>query len=183
MSARSALGGCEAEAGAGAAPAGAVATDGLLRDRLIAAGSASRIVSLYPSTGSGCDDDEAVIAVGPHETVTFDYRTNIDRVDRSSALRAVASVTEVTRRGRELGRLRLVVPLEAAAGADGPTIDQAVDAFLAEPDVIEFLAGADDQGVLAHVAPEDAGWRISVSASSGHLAAEVSRDLLVHVSG
>jgi hypothetical protein len=168
--------------GARAAQAGEVATNGLLRDRLIAAGSASRIVSLYPSSDPACDADEGVVAVAPHESVTFEYHSNNDPVDRSSELRGVAALTEVTRRGRELGRLRLIVPLAAADGADRATVDQAVDAFLADAQVIEFLADAED-GVLAHVAPEDDGWRISVSASSGHLAADVGADLFVRVSG
>ena len=167
--------------GAAAGSGGAV-RDLPLRERLIAAGSASRVITLYPSTDPDCDASDGVVAVDPHETVSFEYRSSIDPVDRSSALRAVAAITEVTRRGRELGRLRLVVPLEPVDGGRHMSVDQAVDVFLSDPEVVEFLADRDD-GLLAHVAPEEDGWRISVSTDGGHLAADVGPDLQVRISG
>jgi len=157
-----------------------VVTRGTIRERLIAAGAAARVVPLYPTTDPSCDATDGVITVGPHETVTFEYRSSIDPVDRSSELRAVAAITEVSRRGRELGRFRLVVPLQAAGDDERATVDQAVDAFLADPTVQDFLAEADDD-VLTHVAAEEDGWRISVSAGAGDIAADVGSDLLVHL--
>ncbi len=164
---------------AGARGQGGVATEGPLRDRLIAAGVASRVVALYPTGDQGCDPGGGAVEVGPGETVTFEYRSGTDPVDRSSELRAVASVSEVDRRGRSLGRLRLVVALEADSDAPGTTVDQVVDAFLADPSVTAFVVETGEDGLLAHVAPDESGWRISVSTSDGHLAAEVHPDLTV----
>ncbi|HYF44915.1 MAG TPA: hypothetical protein VD926_01815 [Acidimicrobiales bacterium] len=161
-------------------PAG-VTVRGTIRERLIAAGAASRVVPLYPTTDPSCDATDRVIAVDPHETVTFEYRSSTDPVDRSSSLRAVAAITEVTRRGRELGRLRLVAPLETVGDDRRATVDQAVDAFLADAAVQAFLADADDD-VLTHVAAEEDGWRISISAGADDIAADVGTDLLVRLS-
>jgi hypothetical protein len=66
-----------------------------------------------------------------------------------------------------------VVPIDADPDADGATVDQAVDAFLADGQVMDFVAASGDQGMLTHVTRVDAGWRIGLSSSVGDLSAEI----------
>lgn len=155
----------------GARAAGAIDTRLSLRERLLAAGASARAVTMYPDADLGCEADGPV-AVEPGETVSVEYVAAED-LDRAAALQAVAVVREVTRTGRALGRLRLVVPIESTGGDDVASIDQAVDAFLADPQVADFVAAAGDEGMLTQVTREEGGWRFGLSASGGDLSAEV----------
>lgn len=156
----------------GARAPGAVETHAPLRERLITAGATARSVTLYPDADAECAPPDGPVEVAAHETVTVAYVAE-GQVDRSSALRAVAAINEVTRNGRSIDRLRLVVPIEADPDADGATIDQAVDAFLADPQVADFVAASGDAGMLTTVTLEEDGWRIGLSSSIGDLSAEV----------
>ena len=155
----------------GARPQGGLDPDLPLRERLLASAATARAVTMYPDGEIDCDADGPV-EVAPQATVTIDFASS-DTVDRSSPLQAVASIREVTRTGRALARLRLVVPIEAAEGAEGDSVEQAVDSFLAAPDVADFVRAAGDESMLTQVSREDGGWRIGLSASNGDLSAVI----------
>lgn len=156
-----------------------VLEEGSIRERLIAAGEATRRVSFGRADGSFCETSDGLVEVGPQETVSWDYRTVDLPVDRSSEVVAVFVIQEATRTGRPVDRLRLVVPFPALGDADGPTVNQAVDAFLADPTVADMVAASGDDGVLTVVSREGAGWRMSLGSSGGDLSGEVQPDLLV----
>ncbi|HEY8059282.1 MAG TPA: hypothetical protein VID94_11045 [Acidimicrobiales bacterium] len=153
--------------------------EGSIRDRLIAAGEATRRVSFGRADGTFCEASEGLVEVGPNETFSWEYRTFDVPVDRSSTVAAVVVIGEVTRTGRSVDRLRLVVPFSALTDAGGPTVDQAVDAFLADPTVAGMVASSGDDGVLTVVSREGRGWRMSLGSSAGDLSGEVQPDLLV----
>ena len=156
----------------GARAPDAVETHAPLRERLITAGATARSVTLYPDGDAGCAPPSGPVELAAGETLTIAY-VGEDRLDRSSPLRAVATINEVTRSGRSIERLRLVIPIEADPNADGATIDQAVDSFLADPQVADFVAASGNAGMLTTVTLEEEGWRISLSSSIGDLSAEV----------
>jgi hypothetical protein len=155
----------------GARAPGAVETHAPLRERLITAGATARSVTLYPDDDE-CEPPDGPVELAAHETLTVAYVAE-DHLDRSSPLRAVAAITEVTRSGRSISRLRLVIPIENDPDAHGATIDQAVDAFLADPQVADFVAASGNSGMLTTVTLEEDGWRIGLSSSIGDLSAEV----------
>jgi hypothetical protein len=159
-----------------AAPPGARPQGGLdarlpLRDRLLAAAGTAQSVTLYPDGEIDCDA-EGPVELAPGASLTVDF-TAADVLDRSTPLRVVAKVHEVTPEGREIALLRLIVPLDAAGGEAGATIDQAVDSFLHDPEVSAFVAAAGDESMLTQVNREDRGWRIGLSSSAGDLSAVV----------
>jgi len=160
-------------------PAVTALEEGSIRERLIAAGEATRRVSFGRADGSFCETGDDLVEVGPQETVSWDYRTVDLPVDRSSAVAAVFVIQEATRTGRPVDRLRLVVPFPALGDADGPTVNQVVDAFLADPNVADMVAASGDDGVLTVVSREGAGWRMTLGSSAGDLSGEVQPDLLV----
>jgi hypothetical protein len=126
---------------------------------------------MYPDGEIDCDADGPV-RLAPQADLTVDF-TAADGVDRSTPLEAVATIREVTRTGRALGRLRLVIPIEGRGDEPGATVDQAVDTFLADPEVADFVRAAGDESMLTQVSPEEGGWRIGLSSSRGDLSAVV----------
>ncbi|MET0739405.1 MAG: hypothetical protein ABW035_14095 [Acidimicrobiales bacterium] len=153
--------------------------EGSIRERLIAAGEATRRVSFGRADGTFCEPGDSLVEVGPNETVSWDYRTYDLPVDRSTAVAAVVVIGEATRTGRPVDRLRLVVPFSALSDAGGPTVDQAVDAFLADPTVADMVASSGDDGMLTVVSREGQVWRMTLGSSAGDLSGEVQPDLLV----
>jgi hypothetical protein len=153
--------------------------EGSIRERLIAAGEATRRVSLGRADGTFCEPGDGMVEVGPHETVSWEYRTVDVPVDRSSPVAAVVVIREATRTGRSVDRLRLLVPFSALPDAGGLTVDQAVDAFLADPTVADMVASSGDDGMLTVVSREGQVWRMSLGSSAGDLSGEVQPDLLV----
>jgi hypothetical protein len=149
-----------------------------VRERLIRAGEATAVVTLVPADDEPCDPGERRVRVDPGATLSWTHRSPGPVVDRSSAARATLVVQELDRAGRPAGRLRLVVPLAELPGSVGATIDQVVDAFLAEPRVVELLDVAGDD-VLTVVRREGASWRLSLGSASGDVSAEVGPDLSV----
>jgi len=158
---------------------GTVLEDGSIRDRLIAAGEATLRVGLGRSDGELCEPGEGLVRVEAHETVSWAYRSSDIPVDRSSALVAVAVVNETNRRGRSAGRLRLMVPFPELPEARALTVDQAVDAFLADPTVADVVATAGEDGVLTVVTREGDVWRMNLGTSTGDLSGEVHTDLRI----
>jgi hypothetical protein len=155
----------------GARPNGGLDADQPLRERLLASAATARAVTMYPDGELDCDADGPV-EMAPQATMTIDF-TAAGTIDRSTPLEAVATIREVTRTGRALGRLRLVVPVEATGDDPGATVDQAVDAFLADPEVDAFVDATGDESMLTQVSREDGGWRIGLSSSNGDLSAVV----------
>jgi len=155
----------------GARPQGGLDPDQPLRERLLASAATARAVTLYPDGEIDCDADGPV-EVAPGATLVVDF-TGAGTVDRTTPLEVVASIREVTRTGRALARLRLAVPVEAVDGEEAPTVDQAVDAFLADPEVADFVRAAGEDSMLTQVTREEGGWRIGLSASSGDLSAVI----------
>lgn len=147
-------------------------SDQTLRERLIANGERDRLVTLDRAGGELCDTGAGVVTVEPGETLAFEYATGSTLVDRAERVRATARVIETTRRGREIGRIRLAMAFDAHPDAGG-TVDQAVDAFLVHPEVADVLATADDQSWLTQVHREPDGWRIAITGDAGFVRARV----------
>ena len=150
-----------------------------LRDRLIAAGEASFRVELVVAHPGLCDPDGTAVRLDPGESVTWEYRSGADAVDRSVPLVASVVVREANRRGRITGRLRAEVPFPELPGGGGLTIDRAVDAFLADPTVVELVTATGEDGILVGVTREGEFWRMSLGSDAGDLSAEVRPDLTV----
>ncbi|HET9770865.1 MAG TPA: hypothetical protein VFS16_08250, partial [Acidimicrobiia bacterium] len=166
----------------GARPDGGLDPDQPLRERLLASAATARAVTMYPDGELDCDADGPV-EVAPRENLTIDF-TAAGTVDRATALQAVATIREVTRTGRALARVRLVVPVAAEGDDPGASVDRAVDAFLADPQVADFVDAAGGESMLTQVAREDGGWRIGLSASDGDLSAVIADDgRVVEVTG
>ena len=153
--------------------------DGTLRVRLIAAGATALGVELVAAGDAPCGPGGAPVRIEPDETLTREFRTGGTLVDRSSTQAVQAVVIEVDRRGRPLGRLRVRVPFPELPDARSLTVDQAVDAFLADPTVAEFVAAAGDVGMLTVVSREGDAWRLSLGTVGGDLSAKVRPDLTV----
>jgi hypothetical protein len=155
----------------GARPEGGLDPDQPLRERLLASAAAARAVTLYPDGEVDCDADGPV-EVAPHADLSIDF-TAAGTIDRSTPLQAVATIREVTRTGRGLGRLRLVIPIAAEGDEPGATVDQAVDTFLNDPEVDAFVDATGAESMLTQVTREDGGWRIGLSSSVGDISAVV----------
>lgn len=164
--------------GAAARPRAAVG-DGSLRDRLIAAGEASLRVDLVVPDPGLCDPDRVAVRLEPGESVTWAYRSGADAVDRSSAVVAAVVVREANRLGRRTDRLRAEVRFPEVPGRGGLTIGRAVDAFLADPAVVELVAAVGEEGILVGVTREGEVWRMSLGSEAGDLSAAVRPDLTV----
>lgn len=164
--------------GASARQRGAIGT-AALRDRLIAAGEAALRVDLVVPDPGLCDPDVVALRLESGETVTWEYESGAAAVDRSSAVVATAVVREANRRGRTTGRLRAEVPFPELPGGGGLTIDRAVDAFLADPAVVELVTAVGRDGILVGVTREGEVWRMSLGSDAGDLSAEVHADLTV----
>jgi len=164
--------------GAPTRPSGAIG-NATLADRLIAAGEASLRVDLVVPDPGLCDPDPVAVRLEPGESVTWEYETGSTAVDRSSTLVAAVVVREANRRGRTTGRLRAEVPFPERQGGSGLSIDRAVDAFLAEPAVVELVAAVGEDGILVGVTREGEIWRMSLGSDAGDLSAEVHADLAV----
>lgn len=148
-----------------------------LRDRLIAAGEASQRVELNVPDPGLCDPAVMTVSLEPGQTVSWEYESGPDAVDRSSAVVAAVVVREANRRGRTTARLRAEVPFPEVPGGGGLTIDRAVDAFLADPTVVELVAAVGEDGILVGVTREGEVWRMSLGSDAGDLSAEVHPDL------
>ena len=148
-----------------------------LRDRLIAAGEQSLRVDLVVPDPGLCDPDLVAVRLDPGATVSWEYRSEADAVDRSSAVAAAVVVREANRRGRTTARLRAEVPFPEVPGGGGLTVDRAVDAFLADPTVVELVAAVGEDGILVGVTREGEIWRMSLGSDAGDLSAEVHPDL------
>ena len=159
-------------AGAGAAAQAGSAGGQDLRADLIASGEEGRTIPLRSDTEEVCTPEVGPVEVAPGASVRLVYDTAGLTVDRSAPVQVTARVVEVTRTNRAIGRVRLAVPFEAHADAVGTTVDQAVDAFLADPEVAGFIA-AGDGDFLTQVHREDDGWRFGLSGDAGQLSAEV----------
>jgi hypothetical protein len=165
-------------AATGPGPGTAAGTD-TLWERLVEAGERSLRVELAPSDPGRCDPDPFAARIEPGETVTREYRSGVDPVDRSSPVEATVVVRESNRRGRTTARLRPRVPFPELPGGGALTIERAVDAFLADPTVDGLVAEAGADALLVGVSRRGPVWRMSLGSGAGDLSAEVHPDLTV----
>jgi hypothetical protein len=108
---------------------------------------------------------------------TFRYASEVSLVDRSTDVHGVVVVTESTEDGDPVVDLRLDVPFGRLPGTRHVPVEAAVDAFLAEPEVADFVAEFGGGSYPSAVREED-GWRFTVTGSQELLVGHVSADSL-----